>query len=79
MMGFLEAGMLYYLTRLVVLAALCYAVMCVGMLFLQRHMIFVPTKVAYRPENFGLVGVDVATLDTPDGERLETWSWEGLK
>lgn len=71
--------MFYYLARLVVIAALSYAAACVGLVFLQRHVIYIPAEGADKPEAFGLVGVDVVTLDTPDGEKLETWTWEGLK
>lgn len=70
---------MYYLARLVVIAALSYAVACVGIVFLQRHLIYIPAEGAGKPEAFGLVGVNVVTLDTPDGEKLEAWTWEGLK
>lgn len=71
--------MLIYLMRLLVIAVACYAVACMGMAFLQRHMIYFPTQVASKPEAFGLRDAAVVTLDTPDGERLETWAWKGLK
>ncbi|NTF17206.1 alpha/beta hydrolase [Agrobacterium rubi] len=71
--------MLVYVMRLLVIAGACYAVACVGLTFLQRHMIYIPIQVANKPEAFGLGGVDVVTLETPDGERLETWVWKGLQ
>lgn len=69
--------MLYYLVRLTIILALAYAVACVAVVFLQRHLIYVPAKEAGQPADFGLPGVTVGSLETPDGEHLETWRWHG--
>lgn len=69
--------MLHQAFRLTIIAALAYAAICVAMVVLQRSMIYLPAKGAHAPDAFGLAGVEVEKLTTPDGETVETWRWKG--
>lgn len=54
-----------------------YLVICAAMWLYQRHMIYVPDVGARPPSSYGLQSVEKIVLDTPDGEKLEAWSWKG--
>ncbi|NTF18189.1 alpha/beta hydrolase [Agrobacterium rubi] len=63
--------------RLAIIMAMAYAAICVAMVVFQRSLIYMPAPDAYAPDAFGLAGVDVDRLKTPDGEIIETWRWLG--
>jgi pimeloyl-ACP methyl ester carboxylesterase len=54
-----------------------YLVICAAMWLFQRSMIYVPDVGARPPSAYGLQSVEKIGLDTPDGEKLEAWSWKG--
>jgi pimeloyl-ACP methyl ester carboxylesterase len=61
------------LGKLVGAAALLYAVVCVGMFFGQRRLLYFPDSSAMDPAAAGLTGTAQLSLVTPDGERLVAW------
>lgn len=54
-----------------------YLVICAAMWLYQRNMIYIPDVGARPPSSYGLHSVEKIVLDTPDGEKLEAWSWKG--
>ncbi len=61
---------------LVVIAALLYAVVLVGMYLGQRQLMYFPSNDDPLPGDVGLAGVSVERLETRDGERLVLWHAE---
>jgi pimeloyl-ACP methyl ester carboxylesterase len=61
------------LGRLVGIAVLLYAAVCVGMYFGQRRLLYFPDSAAMDPTAAGLADAAELRLTTPDGERLVAW------
>jgi uncharacterized protein len=64
---------LLHLRRLFVV----WLVLCLGIAFGQRRVMYLPDRAIISPEAAGLVDVTAATLTTPDAERLVVWRAAG--
>ncbi len=64
-------------TTPIVILLIVYLLVCAAMWLFQRNMIYIPTVGARPPSAYGLYNVERVALNTPDGEKLEAWSWIG--
>ena len=61
----------------IVTTLIVYLLICAAMWLFQRSMIYIPGVGARPPSAYGLYDVEKIVLDTPDGEKLEAWGWQG--
>jgi uncharacterized protein len=63
----------YVLKAVLLLGAFCYLALMVGMYVFQRNLIYVRDPVRTLPADAGLPEVVERVLETPDGEKINSW------
>jgi fermentation-respiration switch protein FrsA (DUF1100 family) len=61
------------LRNAIIIAALIYLALLIGIYLLQRHLLYHPSRNQLVPEAIGLTGVEVVNLATGPGEKLIAW------
>lgn len=62
-----------FLKSLIFTLGALYLLACLALFAFQRELMYFPTKGTPPPSSQGFFGVQVISLDTPDGETLEMW------